>query len=162
MGSDPQYANYPDLELAQHIFQLSNPSAPRVAQEASLLALQNAIKEHSMAPLYRYLAHPVDGILNASGEGTSSKPAATGTAAKKPSPAILKGSKAASQRVEFPWDEKLYEELSKKNEAELEGYEKEMEEAEEKAGDQEVLKAKGKKAELWARVGDKVRLFSRL
>ncbi len=58
--------------------------------------------------------------------------------------------------VTFPWDEKLYEKLKADNEKELETFEKEEEEAAEKAGDTEVQAAKGKRAEFWARVCDKV------
>lgn len=54
------------------------------------------------------------------------------------------------------WDEKFYEELKKSNDDELEGYEKELKEVEEKAGESEVVEAMGKKAEFWARVVDKV------
>ena len=45
----------------------------------------------------------------------------------------------------------------KKNTEEREGYEKEMREAEEKAGETEVTEWMGKIAEFWARVCDKVR-----
>jgi hypothetical protein len=84
--------------------------------------LTASIKELSQAPLYRYLAHPVDGILSG----------------------------------KIDWDEKFYEELKKSNDDELEGYEKELKEVEEKAGESEVVEAMGKKAEFWARVVDKV------
>jgi len=55
------------------------------------------------------------------------------------------------------WDEQLYNGLIKKNTEEREGYEKEMKEAEEKAGETEVTEWMGKIAEFWARVCDKVR-----
>lgn len=42
------------------------------------------------------------------------------------------------------------------NDKELEGFRKEEEEATEKAGETEVLAAKGKRAEFFARIGDKV------
>ena len=71
---DPQYAKYPDLQLSQHIFQLSNPSASKPTRQTSLKYIQDAIQEHKMAPLYRHLAHPVDGILNVEGEGTAAQP----------------------------------------------------------------------------------------
>jgi 26S proteasome regulatory subunit N7 len=157
MGSDPQYAKYPLLPLAQHIFTLTNPypSSKPIAQ-ASLKSLQDAITEHKMAPLYRYLAHPVEGILNSPGESTSSQPARpTG---RKPSAAGMVASKHSIPKIDLPWDEALYEKLKKENDEELEGYAKEEEEAAEKAGDTEVQAARGKKAEFWARVGDKVRV----
>lgn len=55
------------------------------------------------------------------------------------------------------WDESLYEELKADNEKELAEIQKEEEEAEEKAGETEVQAARSKRAEFWARVGDKVR-----
>ena len=57
----------------------------------------------------------------------------------------------------LPWDESLYESLKKENEEELQSFQKEEEEAAEKAGDTEVQAAKGKRAEFWARVCDRVR-----
>ena len=60
--------------------------------------------------------------------------------------------------VEFPWDEELYEKLKADNEAELETFEKEEEEAAEKAGETEIQAARGKRAEFWSRVGEKVPL----
>ncbi|KAF8434472.1 26S proteasome subunit RPN7-domain-containing protein [Terfezia claveryi] len=54
-----------------------------------------------------------------------------------------------------PWDEQFYDDLVKKNTEEREGYEKEMREAEEKAGETEVTEWMGKIAEFWARVCDK-------
>ena len=58
--------------------------------------------------------------------------------------------------TQFPWDEALYEKLVSENDEELETFKKEEGEAEEIAGDTEIQAAKGKKAEFWARVGDKV------
>ncbi|RPB23697.1 hypothetical protein L211DRAFT_879947 [Terfezia boudieri ATCC MYA-4762] len=55
-----------------------------------------------------------------------------------------------------PWDEQFYnDDLVKKNTEERKGYEKEMREAEEKAGETEVTEWIGKIAEFWARVCDK-------
>ncbi|KAH0538017.1 hypothetical protein FGG08_005378 [Glutinoglossum americanum] len=158
MGSDPQYARYPDLALAQHIFALTNPSSSNTAQLSSLKILQDAITEHKMAPLYRHLAHPVDGVLNLGGEGSSQKPMA---ASKKGSAAanIIAGRKIP-HKLDFPWDEKLYEKLEKENKSELESFQKEEDEAAEKAGETEVQAAKGKRAEFWARVGDKDKAIS--
>ncbi|CAG8974150.1 hypothetical protein HYALB_00002788 [Hymenoscyphus albidus] len=152
MGSDPQYAKYPLLPLSQHIFTLTNPSSPKATQQTSLKSLQDAITQHKMAPLYRYLAHPAEGILNASGQ-SSSHPAKL--AGRKPSAAGMVASKNSIPKVDLPWDESLYEKLKKENDEELEGFKKEEEEAEEKAGDTEVQAARGKRAEFWARVGDK-------
>lgn len=157
MGSDPQYAKYPNLTLAQDIFNLSNPSCSLAVQQTSLKKLQTAIGEHKMAPLYRYLAHPVEGILNSTGEGLpqhaqhgNTKPVITSN---------MLATKKLSKKVDLPWDEKLYESLVEENKKELEAYQKEEEEAAEAAGDTEVQAARGKRAELWARVGDKVRIL---
>lgn len=153
MGSDPQYAKYPLLPLAQHIFTLTNPQASKTSQQTSLKGLQDAISEHKMAPLYRYLAHPTEGILNQSGVSTSQQPQSLG---RKPSAAGLVASKHSIPKVDLPWEESLYEKLKKENDEELEAFKKEEEEAAEKAGDTEVQAARGKRAEFWARVGDKV------
>ncbi|KAF6227571.1 hypothetical protein HO133_007623 [Letharia lupina] len=154
MGSDPQYAKYPNLSLAQDIFTLTNPSSTQSLRQTSLQKLQNAISEHKMAPLYRYLAHPADGILNASGEGTARKTAVP--ASRKPNGAAsMVARRRSSGTFNFPWDDALYEKLKAENEEELETFQKEEEDAEEKAGETEVQAAKGKRAEFWARVGDK-------
>ena len=121
---DPLFAKYPDLQLSQHIFQLTNPSCTKTAKQASLKSIQDAISEHKMAPLYRYLAHPVDGVLNAPGEGSAQYP--------------------------------TYESLKAENEKELEAIQKEEDEAAEKAGETEVQAARGKRAEYFTRIGDKV------
>ncbi len=65
--------------------------------------------------------------------------------------------KQTLQQGLLPWDEALYEELKADNEKELEDIQKEEEEAAEKAGETEVLAARGKRADFWARVGDKAR-----
>ena len=57
----------------------------------------------------------------------------------------------------LPWDEALYEEIKSDNEKELEAIQKEEDEATEKAGETEIQAARGKRAEFWTRVGDKVR-----
>jgi 26S proteasome regulatory subunit N7 len=106
-----------------------------------------------MAPLYRYLAHPSEGILNTSGQSSSHAAKPSG---RKPSAAGMVASKNSIPKVDLPWDETLYERLKKANDEELETFKKEEEEAEEKAGDTEVQAARGKRAEFWARVGDKV------
>ncbi|KAH8684779.1 proteasome regulatory particle, non-ATPase-like protein [Tricladium varicosporioides] len=157
MGSDPQYAKYPLLPLSQHIFTITNPSSSKSNQQSSLKSLQDAITEHKMAPLYRYLAHPSEGILNAAGESSSYSTKPTG---RKPSAAGMVASKNSIPKVDLPWDESLYEKLKKENDEELEGYKKEEEEAAEKAGDMEVQAARGKRAEFWARVGDKDRAIA--
>ncbi|KAL1841666.1 hypothetical protein VTJ49DRAFT_6772 [Mycothermus thermophilus] len=154
MGSDPQYAKWPLLPLAQHVFTLTNPYASKPAQQTAAQQLQDAITEHKMAPFYRYLAHPIDGILNAVGEGSS------GGAQGKPlsrksslSGMIAPGGTAAA--VTIAWDEGLYQSLQADNDRELEEYQKEEEEAVEQAGETEIQAARGKRAEFWARVGDK-------
>lgn len=151
---DPQFAKYPDLQLAQHIFQLTNPSSSKPTKQKSLKSLQDAIQENNMAPLYRYLAHPVEGVLNAPGEGTAQHP----TAHRRPSSsaATLLATKNPNVEVPLAWDEKLYESLKEKNEKELEAIQKEEDEAAEKAGETEVQAARGKRAELYNRIGDKV------
>ena len=155
MGSEPQFAKYPNLGLAQHIFSLA--ISPSSARHTSLKNLQDAIKEQKMAPLYRHLAHPTEGILNTLGESTSKA---------SPSPlATRRGSLVASNLLPpkksvqsglLPWDESLYEELKAENEKELESIQKEEDDAEEAAGETEVQAARSKRAEFWARVGDKV------
>jgi len=154
---DPQFAKYPDLQLAQHIFQLTNPAASKSAKHGSLKSLQDAIQDKKMAPLYRYLAHPVEGVLNAPGEGTAQQPITH----RRPSSsaATMLASKNANVEVPLPWDEKLYESLKAENEKELEAIQKEEDEAAEKAGETEVQAARGKRAELYNRIGDKVGTF---
>jgi 26S proteasome regulatory subunit N7 len=159
MGSDPQFAKYPDLALAQHIFSLAN--GPQSAQSTSLNYLQNAVKEHKMAPLYRHLAHPTEGVLNSVGESAAAQ--ATTLPPQKPparraslvSSNLLPSKKIVPAGI-FPWDESLYEQLKADNDKELEDIQKEEEEAEEKAGETEVQAARSKRADFWARVGDKV------
>ncbi|KAL3464046.1 26S proteasome subunit RPN7-domain-containing protein [Aspergillus heterothallicus] len=150
MGSDPQYIKYPDLLLAQHVFNLSNPACPQTVRQTSLKKLQDAIVERKMAPFYRHLAHPVEGVLNHSGEGV---PQPRSSSAGKPLSTLA--SRRLSQKIEFPWDESLYQSLVEDNRKELEGFQKEEDEAEEAAGETEVQAARGKRAEFWARVGDK-------
>ena len=108
-----------------------------------------------MAPLYRQLAHPVDGLLNVVGEGSARRPSVSSARRASVTPNVL-GNRRGAVDFEFPWDEQLYEKLKADNEQELETFAKEEEEAGEKAGDTEVQAAKGKRAEFWARVGDKV------
>lgn len=154
MGSDPQFSKFPNLVLAQNIFSLANSPS-----ETSLQYIQNAIKEHKMAPLYRHLAHPSEGILNSRGEGT----AASG--ANPPLPALTRTESVVSSNIVparrskeglLAWDEKLYDEMKTDNERELADIQKEEDEAAETAGETEVQAARNKRAEFWARVGDKV------
>jgi len=154
MGSDPQYAKWPLLPLAQHVFTLTNSYATRPAQQAAAKSLQDAITEHKMAPLYRYLAHPLEGILNAVGEGTSS--AIGKTPSRKSSAVGMIAARSASSSIHMAWDEALYQSLQADNDRELEEIQKEEDEAVEKAGETEIHAARGKRAEFWARVGDKV------
>ena len=158
MGSDPQYAKWPLLPLAQDVFTLTNPYSSRQAQQTAAKHLQDAITEHKMAPLYRYLAHPVEGILNAVGESSASAPGKP--ISRKTSVAGMIATKSPSASIHLPWDEAQYQQLQADNEKELEEFQKEEDEAVEKAGDTEVAAAKGKRAEFWARVGDKVRFFT--
>lgn len=155
MGSDPQYAKWPLLPLSQQVFTLTNGYATKAAQQAAVKAVQDAITEDKMAPFYRYLAHPIDGILNTIGEGGALAPGKP--LSRKSSLVGMVASKTPGTNVNLPWDEALYTRLTEDNEKELEGIQKEEDEAVEQAGDTEVMAAKGKRAEFWARVGDKVR-----
>lgn len=163
MGSDPQYAKYPNLNLSQDIFNLGNPSCPKPTKEASLKKLQDAISEHKMAPLYKHLAHPSEGILNATGEGsTTQEPTnklSTATRRGSLSSNLLPNKKPLLRNI-FSWDEQLFDSLIQDNEKELEALQKEEEEATEKAGETEIQAARGKRAEFWARVGDKVQYYA--
>lgn len=157
MGSEPQYAKWPLLPLAQHVFTLTNPYASRhggAAQQLAAKALQDAISEHKMAPFYRYLAHPLEGALNLVGEGSSS---ATGKPLSRKSSVVggMIATRAPSSTVSLPWDEELYQKLKEDNDSELAAIQKEEDDAVENAGDVEVMAARGKRAEFWAKVGDK-------
>lgn len=161
MGADPQHAKWPLLPLSQAVFTLTNPYASRnggASQQAAVKQLQDAITEHKMAPFYRYLAHPIEGILNAVGEGSSST-GGGGALSRKSSIVGMIPAKGATASINLPWDEALYQQLKEDNDRELEEYKKEEEDAAENAGDTEVNAARGKRAEFWARVGDKVRCF---
>jgi 26S proteasome regulatory subunit N7 len=68
---------------------------------------------------------------------------------------IATGGPTAS--ISLAWDEALYQSLQADNDRELEEIQKEEDEAVEKAGETEIQAARGKRAEFWARVGDKVR-----
>lgn len=155
MGSEPQYAKWPLLPLSQHVFTLTNAYASKPAQQSAVKALQEAIAEDKMAPFYRYLAHPIDGILNAVGEGGSAAPGKP--LSRKSSLVGMVATKATATNISLPWDEELYTTLKAENDKELAEFQKEEDEAEEQAGETEVLAAKGKRADFWARVGDKVR-----
>jgi hypothetical protein len=159
MGSDPQYIKFPNLSLAQDVFNLSNPACAPAIQQTSLKKLQDVITEQKMAPLYRHLAHPTEGILNNSGEGVTQHPQNAGTSTKPLLTSNMLASRKTPQKFDFPWDEKLYQSLLEDNKKELESFQKEEDDAEEAAGETEVQAARGKRAEFWARVGDKVRLF---
>lgn len=157
MGSEPQYAKWPLLPLSQHVFTVTNPYASRPNQEVAAKKLQDAIEEHKMAPLYRYLAHPIEGILNSVGEGGASAPGKP--LSRKSSAVGMIASKSPTSNISIPWDEGVYQKLKEDNDKEFEGYQKEEDEAVEKAGDTEIMAARGKRAEFWARVGDKVCLL---
>lgn len=156
MGSDPQYAKWPLLPLSQHVYILTNAHASRTAHEAAARALRDAITQDKMAPFYRYLAHPVEGLLNAvadSGGSASTKPSS-----RKSSLVGMVANRTLTSGVDFHWDQELYTRLKEDNDKELAGLQKEEDEAVEQAGETEVLAAQGKRAEFWARVGDKVTL----
>lgn len=155
MGSDPLYVKWPLLPLAQHVFTVTNAYATKPTQQAAVTALQDAIAEDKMAPFYRYLAHPMDGILNSLGEGTAASAPAKHTS-RKSSLVGMVASRTTTSGVNLPWDEALYNKLKEDNDQELAQIQKEEDEAVEQAGDTEVMAAKGKRAEFWARVGDKV------
>ncbi|KAK5000748.1 proteasome regulatory particle subunit [Elasticomyces elasticus] len=159
---EPLYNHYPDLSLAQAVFTLASPSTSPSNKRAALTTLQDAIKEHKMAPLYHYLAHPLSGKLNSAGEGgTSSAKSLKGPPVLRRTSSInsssiigvLGGIKAGD--VDLPWDEHLYEELKRENDKELEVIQKEEDEAVESAGETEIQSARGKRAELYTRIGDK-------
>ncbi|KAI1656366.1 PCI-domain-containing protein [Daldinia decipiens] len=152
MGSDPQYAKWPALPLAQQVFTITNPYATRPAQQAALKSLQDGINENKMAPLYKHLAHPTEGILNATGE-TSSASAPQRPTGRKPSAAGMVASKTAGATL--PWDEEIYNRLKAENDKELEEFQKEEDEAVEQAGETEIMAAKGKRADFFAKIGDK-------
>lgn len=154
MGSEPQYAKWPLLPLSQHVFTLTNPYAARATQDAAAKKLQEAIEEHKMAPLYRYLAHPLEGILNVVGEGGASAPGKP--LSRKSSAVGMIANRNPTATVTIPWDEGLYQKLKEDNDRELDEIQKEEDEAVEKAGDTEIQAARGKRAEFWARVSDKV------
>ena len=57
--------------------------------------------------------------------------------------------------VGLPWDEALYEQLKADNEKELAEIQKEEDQAVESEGETEIQNARGKRAEFYARIGDK-------
>ncbi|KAK5125004.1 hypothetical protein LTR85_001194 [Meristemomyces frigidus] len=169
---EPQYMGYPHLALAQSVFTLASPSSDTETKQSALTALQHDIRDLKMAPLYAYLAHPQTGKLNGNGEsGSALSPTLSraNTNASGPSPmhmlrrtssinapgivGVLGGKTDAS--VELPWDEALYSELKADNEKELEAIQKEEDVAAERAGETELQNAQAKRAELYARIGDK-------
>lgn len=107
-----------------------------------------------MAPLYRFLAHPTEGILNASGESSSQTVKPQG---RRPSSSGLLASRTSVPKVDLPWNDTFYEKMKAENDVELEKFKKEEEDATEQAGDTEVQAARGKRAEYFAQIGDKVR-----
>ena len=152
--ADPQFFKHPSLPLAQNVFTATNPYATQSARDASVQSIKDAIREHKMAPFYKYLAHPSTGILNPSGQGSAQHPPRLRRGSST-APSILATKKPAF-KVDLPWDEKLYEELVTDNEKELEAIKREESEAEEKAGETEVQAARTKRTEFYARVCDKV------
>ena len=156
MGSDPQFIKHPNLSLAQDIFTLTNSYSTEPARQGSFRKLRDAIKENHMAPLYRYLAHPTDGILNAPGQGSARRP--SGSASKRPNVAagIVPGRRRSTDFV-FPWDQGQYDSMEGENAKKLEEFEKEEEEALASAGDTDVQAVRGRRAEYRAMIGDRVR-----
>ena len=65
-------------------------------------------------------------------------------------------SRSATSEYQLTWDETLYQTLVKSNEDELAKIQKEEDDAEEQAGSTEVMAARGKRAEFYARICDKV------
>lgn len=94
--------------------------------------------------------------MNIPGEGTSQQ---TGQLRRASSSATtLLATRRPSLSMTLPWDANLYKELKVDNEKELEEIQKEEDEATEKAGETEIQAARGKRAEFWTRVGEKVLL----
>ena len=151
---DVQFTKYPDLQLAHHIFHITNPASSRTLRESSLKSLQDAIRTKKMAPLYRHLSHPVEGLMNAVGEGSAQLPAGGLRRISSSAHSLL--ARRPSFDLPMSWDEALYEELKADNEKELEEIRKEEDEAQEKAGETEVHTARGKRAEFLTRIGEKV------
>lgn len=149
MASEPQFAKYPELALAQEVFSAALKATPSKK-------LQDAINNHKMAPFYRHIAHPIEGVLNSSGASSASQ--------AKPSKPLRRDSLISSNIIPprrasstlLAWDESLYERLREDNEKELAAIQKEEDEAVEAAGETEIQAARGKRAELYARIGDKV------
>jgi 26S proteasome regulatory subunit N7 len=170
---DPQYLAYPNLALAQTVFTLASPSTDAAATQSSLTALQHAIREHKMAPLYAYLARPQTGKINPSGESSAAAMSPTlsrASAMGRAGPANLQPRRTSSinapsivgvlggetdTAVALPWDEALYNELRADNEKELQAIQEEEDKAVEQEGETEVQAAQAKRAELYARIGDK-------
>jgi 26S proteasome regulatory subunit N7 len=166
---EPQYLSFPTLALAQSVFTVASPSTSSSSKQAALSALQDDIREHKMAPLYAYLAHPQTGKLNSPGEGSAALSPTTTRASVPPSPGhllrrtssinapsivgVLGGKTDTS--VALPWDQALYDQLQADNEKELAAIQKEEDEAVEQSGETEIQAAQGKRAEFYARVGDK-------
>jgi 26S proteasome regulatory subunit N7 len=157
---EPQFVKYPDLSLAQHIFSITNPHASSRSRQTSLTALKNAIEEQRMAPLYRYLAHPTEGVLNASGEGTAESAKLTLRRTSSHATQMLATRRPSwDAGISLSWDEVLYEELQEENEEELRKIQTEEDEAAEKAGETEIQTARGKRAEYYTKIGDKVGIY---
>lgn len=155
MGSDPQFIKYPNLSLAQDIFTLTNSYSTETARQISFRKLQDAVKENNMAPLYRYLAHPMEGILNSPGQSSARRPSSSSS--KRPNVVVgmMPGRRRSTDFV-FPWDQAQYDSMEAENAKKLEELEKEEEEAVASAGDTDVQAVKGRRAEYQAMIGDKV------
>ncbi|KIW04164.1 uncharacterized protein PV09_04480 [Verruconis gallopava] len=153
---EPQFVKYPDLSLAQHIFTITNPHASSRSRQTSLAALKNAIEEQRMAPLYRYLAHPTEGVLNVSSEGTTDAPKQILRRTSSSATQMLATRRPSWEAgINLNWDDVLFEELQEENEEELKKIQREEDEAVEKAGETEIQTARGKRAEYYTKIGDK-------
>lgn len=155
MGSDPQFIKYPDLSLAQDIFNLTNSYSTESVRQISFRKLQDAVKEHSMAPLYRYLAHPTEGILNSPGQSSARRPSSSSARRPNIAAGMMPGRRRSTDFV-FPWDQAQYESMEAENAKKLAEFEKEEAEAVASAGDTDVQAVKGRSAEYHAMIGDKV------
>lgn len=148
MASDPQFAKYPELSLAQEVFTAA-------LKGTSSKKLQDGITNYKMAPFYRHIAHPIEGILNSSTASAGQmKPTKTNRRDSLVSSNMVPQKRPSSTLM--AWDESLYDRLREDNEKELATIQKEEDEAVEAAGETEIQAARGKRAELYARIGDKV------
>ena len=108
---------------------------------------EDGFHEGALWPLANAMSS--QGGSSAPGRPLSRKSSLVGMIATKP----------AAANISLPWDEGHYNQLKEDNDRELQEFQKEEDDAVEQAGDTEVMAAQGKRAEFWARVGDKACLF---